>query len=70
VLDASEGRANGYVGGQGITLARLLEVISVAGTRCPIAAAAITAYDPAYDLDGRVCAAAIEVALALAAASR
>lgn len=70
VLDASEGRANGYVGGQGIALARLLAVISAAGTRCPIAAAAITAYDPAYDLDGRVCAAAMEVALALAAAAR
>jgi len=33
-------------------------------------AGAITAYDPAYDLDGRVRAAAIEVALALAAGAR
>ena len=70
VLDASEGRANGYVGGPGITLAGLLAAIRLAGARCPIAAGAITAYDPAYDRDGRVCAAAIEVALALAAAAR
>ena len=68
VLDAAEGRANGYVGGAGITLAGLLAAIDAAGARCPIAAGAITAYDPAYDSDGRVCAAAVEVALALAAA--
>jgi len=70
VLDASEGRANGYVGGSGITLSGLLEAIQAAGARCPIVAGAITAYDPAYDLDGRVRAAAIEVALALAAGAR
>jgi len=68
VLDASEGRANGYVGGPGITLAGLLGAIEAAGARCPVAAGAITAYDPTYDGDERVCAAAIEVALALAAA--
>jgi arginase len=70
VLDAAEGRANGYVGGPGITLAGLLAAIDAAGARCRIAAGAITAYDPAYDGDGRVCAAAIEIALALAAAAR
>ena len=68
VLDASEGRANGYVGGPGITLAWLLAAIYAASTRCPVAAGAITAYDPSYDQDGRVCSAAIDVALALAAA--
>jgi arginase len=70
VLDASEGRANGYVGGPGITLAGLLAAIEAAGAHCPISAGAITAYDPAYDHDGRVAAAAIEVALGLAAAAR
>jgi arginase len=70
VLDAAEGRANGYVGGPGITLAGLLAAIDAAGARCPISAGAITAYDPAYDPDGRVSAAAIEVALALAATTR
>ena len=70
VLDAAEGRANGYVEGRGISLAGLLAAIDAAGARCPIAAGAITAYDPAYDRDGRVCAAAIEIALALAAAAR
>jgi arginase len=68
VLDAAEGRANGYVGGPGITLALLLATIHAASTRCPVAAGAITAYDPSYDHDGRVCSAAIDVALALAAA--
>ncbi|MBW8768791.1 MAG: arginase family protein, partial [Gemmatimonadetes bacterium] len=68
VLDATEGRANGYAGAEGISLAGLLEAIHTAGARCPIAAGAITAYDPAYDPDGRVCAAAFEVALALAVA--
>jgi arginase len=68
VLDAAEGRANGYVGGPGITLALLLATIHAASTRCPVAAGAITAYDPSYDDDGRVCSAAIDVALALAAA--
>jgi len=34
VLDASEGRANGYVGGSGITLSGLLEAIQAAGARC------------------------------------
>jgi hypothetical protein len=58
------------VGGSGITLSGLLEAIQTAGARCPIVAGAITAYDPAYDLDGRVRAAAIEVALALAAGAR
>jgi arginase len=70
VLDATEGRANGYVGGAGITLAGLLAAIDAASTLCPIAAGAITAYDPSYDRDDRVCAAAMEVALALAAAAR
>lgn len=70
VLDAWEGRANGSEGGAGITLAGLLAAIEAAGARCPVAAGAITAYDPAYDRDGRVCMAATQVALALAAAGR
>ena len=65
VLDATEGRANGYVGGAGITLATLLTAILSLGERCPISAGAITAYDPSYDHDGRMCSAAFDVALAL-----
>jgi arginase len=70
VLDAREGRANGYAEGDGISLAALLATIRAAGEHCLIAAGAITAYDPGYDRDGRVCAAATEVALALVAAAR
>ncbi|HKH93643.1 MAG TPA: arginase family protein [Gemmatimonadaceae bacterium] len=66
VLDASEGQANAYAGGPGLSARELLSAIATAGRRCRIGAGAITAYDPEYDVDGRVCATAIEVALALA----
>jgi len=66
VLDASEGRVNGYSGGQGLSRSELLAAIESAGQRCRVAAGAITAYDPAYDTDGRVARTAIDVALALA----
>jgi len=65
VLDESEGRANGYAGGLGLSRASLLDAIGMAARRCHVAAGAITAYDPGYDTDGRVARTAIEVALAL-----
>jgi arginase len=66
VLDESEGQANAYAGGPGLSARELLDAIATAGRRCRIGAGAITAYDPRYDGDGRICATAIEVALALA----
>ena len=65
VLDASEGRVNGYSGGSGLSRSDLLAAIATAGRRCRVTAAAITAYDPGYDTDGRVARTAIDVALAL-----
>ena len=65
VLDASEGRANAYAGGPGLSRGELLDAIASAARRCRIAAGAITAYDPGYDSDGRICATATAVALAL-----
>jgi arginase len=65
VLDASEGRANAYAGGPGLSRHELLDAIAKAAARCPIGAGAITAYDPVYDDDGRICATATAVALAL-----
>jgi arginase len=65
VLDASEGQANAYAGGPGLSRRELLEAIATAVRRCRIGAGAITAYDPRYDTDGRICATAIEVAVAL-----
>lgn len=65
VLDASEGQANAYAGGPGLSRRELLGAIAGASARCRIGAGAITAYDPGYDADGRICAAATAVALAL-----
>ena len=65
VLDAGEGRVNAYSGGPGLTRAELLDAIATAGRCCHVAAGAITAYDPGYDADGRICRTAIDVALAL-----
>jgi hypothetical protein len=47
----------------------LLDAIGMAGRRCRVAAGAITAYDPGYDLDGAVAQTAIEAALALSTAA-
>ena len=54
VLDASEGVVNAYSGGPGLTLAELLRTIEIAAARIPIAGAAITAYDPAFDRTGSI----------------
>jgi arginase len=66
VLDAGEGRANALASPGGLRRAdvsRLLEAI-VAGTR-PVAGAALSAYDPAEDRDGRVREAGVAFATAL-----
>ena len=69
VLDEREGRVNAYSGGPGLSCAELLAAIATAGRRCRVACGAITAYDPAHDLDGRVGRTAIDVALALSDAA-
>jgi arginase len=70
VLDASEGRANAYAGGRGLSRAELLGAVELAGRHCRLAAGAISAYDPTYDADGRIARIAIDVALALTARCR
>ena len=70
VLDASEGQVNAYAGGPGLSRRELLDAIAAAARRCRIGAGSITAYDPRYDTDGRVCSTAIEVALALTGPAR
>ena len=69
VLDASEGRVNAYSGGAGLSRSELLEAIGAARRHCRVAAGAITAYDPEYDVDGRVARTAVDVALALVESS-
>ena len=68
VLDPEEGRANEYASPGGLTLERLLEAIAVIGEWLVVRAAAITAYDPEFDPDGKAARAAVEIAAAAAAA--
>jgi arginase len=60
VLDPSEGRANRFAAHGGLT-AELEGAIELAFDRFHVAAAAITAYDPALDTDGRMAGAAAAV---------
>ena len=66
VLDESEGLVNAYSGGAGLVLADLLRCIDIAASRIPLAAAALTAYDPRFDRTGSVSTAALAVAESLA----
>jgi arginase len=54
VLDQSEGRANAYASGGGFTRERLLTLVEEIGTSFHVGAAAITAYDPSCDPEGRI----------------
>jgi arginase len=61
VLDPSEGRANRFAADGGLTVAELEGAIALAFDQFHVAAAAITAYDPALDTDGRMAGAAAAV---------
>ena len=58
VLDPSKGRANRFAADGGLTVAELVGAIELAFERLHVRAAAITAYDPALDWDGRKAPAA------------
>jgi arginase len=70
VLDPSVGRANPFLVPGGLGLASLQNAIHAIGQRMPIAAAAVTAYAPEYDEDGRMSRAALQVVDAIIAAAR
>jgi len=70
VLDRSEARVNEYSSSGGLTLAELLEIVRVVGAARPLAAAAITAYDPAHDNDGKALRAATALIKELVTISR
>lgn len=53
VLDAGEARTNQFAAPGGLTLQDVLTVVQLIRERLRIAAAAITAYDPDYDADGK-----------------
>jgi arginase len=61
VLDPSEGPANRFAADGGLTLRELEQAIELAFDRLQVAAAAITAYDPSLDADGRMARAATAV---------
>jgi arginase len=61
VLDTSEGRANRFAAEGGLSLAELERAIELAFERLQVDGAAITAYDPSLDADGRMARAALDV---------
>jgi arginase len=70
VLDPSVGRANPFLVPGGLSRLSLQNAIDAIGRRMPIAAAAVTAYAPEYDEDGRMCRAALQIVDAIVAAAR
>ena len=61
VHDPAEVRANQYAAPDGLSAAAVRDVVRHVGTRVPIAAAALTAYDPAYDPDKRMLETGLEL---------
>jgi arginase len=69
-LDSAEATANEYAADGGPTLDRLIECLGLVRERFSVVAAAITAYNPAFDSDGRTLAAARRVASEIVSAPR
>jgi arginase len=65
VLDESEGRVNEYACPGGLTREQLLDQIRTIGANFHVGAAALTAYDPACDADGRIPPIARDVVTAI-----
>ena len=65
-LDPSEGRANRYAAEGGLSLAQLVQAIELVFARFEVVAAALTAYDPEVDEDGRMAVSARRVLSAVA----
>ena len=61
VLDPSVGKVNSYSAPGGLTLEELRATLGGIVQRFRVGAVALTAYDPAYDRDGRVARAAFDV---------
>jgi arginase len=66
VLDTSEGRANRFAAAGGLSAPQLEWAVEMVFRRCSVAAAAVTAYDPSLDQDGRVARTASRVIRAVA----
>lgn len=66
VLDTREGLANQYGSDGGLSLVRLLAAVDGVFRRFDVAAAAVTAYNPEVDTDGRMAGAGAQLVHALA----
>lgn len=61
VLDVSAARVNPFAASGGLTVEELHTVVETVSRHRRVAAAALTAYDPGFDDDGRACEAGIGV---------
>lgn len=66
VLDPAEGTVNAFSAPDGLRLAQVVALIGELRARFRLGAVALTAYDPSYDADGRVSAAALAILEAVA----
>ncbi len=64
------GRANAYASAGGLTLEQVVEAVGAVFERFEVAGAALTAYDPAADEDGRMLASAAAVAETIVACAQ
>ena len=69
-LDPSEGRANPFAADGGLSLSALESAIDLLFARFEVSAAALTAYDPHLDGDGRMARAALRLLGAVARGAR
>ena len=69
VLDTSEGQANRFAAPGGPLVAEVEALVGEAGRRLSVEAAALSAYDPACDADGRIGRAAVRLGVAIAEAA-
>jgi arginase len=60
-LDPAEGQANPFPVAGGLTVAELESTLREIGRSVPIQAAAVTAYAPEYDTDGRIAQSALRI---------
>ena len=66
-LDPSVGRANGYSARDGFLSADLETLLTTVAEHLPVEGLTISSYDPSYDVDGAICAAAFHASTALLA---
>jgi arginase len=69
-IDANEGSANRYAAPGGPTLEQVCDLINAVFATGKVRAAAVTAYDPEWDTDGRALRCATEIVRTIAAGAR